>query len=81
MTQGAARNLLPPLPMPTDNAAMEAEPPKRRWYQFSLRTLLIVVTVIAVLFGLLRLANKVIDDGHNAWLRANGLKDYRELKK
>jgi hypothetical protein len=38
-----------------DNAAMEAEPPKanppkrkRRWFQFSLRTVLIVVTLLAV---------------------------------
>jgi hypothetical protein len=38
-----------------DNAAMEIEPSnadppkcKRRWFQFSLRTLLITVTVLAV---------------------------------
>ena len=41
-----------------DNAAMQTEPPKaeppkrkRRWFQFSLRTLLIVVAVLAVLCG------------------------------
>jgi hypothetical protein len=41
--------------MPADNAAMEADPPKadppkrkRRWFQFSLRTLMIVVTLLAV---------------------------------
>src|SRR6516225_1917245 len=40
------------------NAAMEAEPPKaelpkrkRRWFQFSLRTLMIGVTLCACLFG------------------------------
>jgi hypothetical protein len=44
-----------PLPAASDNAAMQTEPPKpdppkrkRRWYQFSLRTLLIVVTLLAV---------------------------------
>jgi hypothetical protein len=42
-------------PAPADNAAMEAEPSKaeppkrkRRWFQFSLRTLMIVVTLLAV---------------------------------
>jgi hypothetical protein len=46
---------LPPLPAPADNAAMEAEQPKtappilrRRWYQFSLRTVLIFTVVVAV---------------------------------
>src|SRR4029077_10177857 len=46
---------LPPLPAVGDNEAMEAEPPKsepikrkRRWYQFSLRTLLIVVVIVAI---------------------------------
>jgi hypothetical protein len=43
------------LPAPADNAAMEAEPPKaeppkrkRRWFQFSLRTLFVVTAVVAV---------------------------------
>ncbi len=51
-------SLLPPLPAPADNAAMEAEPPnadppkrKRRWFQFSLRTLLIGVTIFSVSCG------------------------------
>jgi hypothetical protein len=42
-------------PVENDNAAMESEPPtveppkrKRRWFQFSLRTLLVVVALIAV---------------------------------
>jgi hypothetical protein len=41
-----------------DNSAMEAEPPKadlpkrkRRWYQFSLRTLLILVTIVCIVGG------------------------------
>jgi hypothetical protein len=41
--------------MPKDNVAMEAEPRnaasptrKRRWFQFSLRTLFVVVTLLAV---------------------------------
>ena len=48
--------LLPPLPQPADNAAMEVEPTKaepakrkRRWFQFSLRSLLIGVTLLAIL--------------------------------
>jgi hypothetical protein len=38
------------LPALGDNAAMEAEPPKRkrRWFQFSLRTLFVVVATLAV---------------------------------
>jgi Leucine-rich repeat (LRR) protein len=41
-------------PTPTDNAAMEAEPlitkpkRKRRWHQFSLRTLLILTLILAI---------------------------------
>jgi hypothetical protein len=53
-TTGAEHHLLR-LPAVGDNAAMEAEPlkteppkRKRRWYQFSLRTLMIVVTLLAV---------------------------------
>ncbi len=41
-------------PVAADNAAMEAEPNrKRRWFQFSLRTLLIGVTSLAALCALL----------------------------
>jgi len=49
---------LPPVVATADNAAMEDEPSsstppkrKRRWYQFSLRTLLIEIVVLAVGFG------------------------------
>jgi uncharacterized membrane protein YcjF (UPF0283 family) len=49
---------LSPLHAPADNAAMQTEPPKadapkrkHRWFQFSLRTLMIVVTQLAVLCG------------------------------
>jgi hypothetical protein len=39
-------------PVERDNAAMETEPKrKRRWFQFSLRSLLIGVTLLAVLLG------------------------------
>jgi hypothetical protein len=47
------------LPAVRDNAAMQtepikAEPPtrKRRWFQFSLRTLMIFTTIVAVYLGL-----------------------------
>jgi hypothetical protein len=43
------QNRLPKLPAVGDNGAMEAEPKrKRRWFQFSLRTLLIVVVIVAI---------------------------------
>ena len=48
------QNPLPRLPAGWDNATMQTEPPKaispkrkRRWFQFSLRTLMIVVTLLA----------------------------------
>ncbi len=53
----AARYRLPALPTVANNGAMEAEPPKaespqkRRWYQFRLRTLMIGVTLLAVVCG------------------------------
>ncbi len=47
---------MPLLPAPADNAAMEAEPinaeppkRKRRWFQFSLCSLLIGITLLAIL--------------------------------
>jgi hypothetical protein len=50
--------LLPPLLLRRDNAAMNAEPLnspppkcKRRWYQFSLRTLIVAVTLLAIAAG------------------------------
>jgi hypothetical protein len=52
---GVEPTVLPPLPAPADNAAMEleptkADPPKRkgRWFQFSLRTLLIFTLICAI---------------------------------
>jgi hypothetical protein len=52
---GPVENPLFRLPAVGDNAGMEAEPPKadppkrkRRWFQFSLRTLMILVTLLAV---------------------------------
>jgi hypothetical protein len=43
---------LPPLPAPADNAAMESESNRKRRFQFSLRTLLIIVAVAAGLFAI-----------------------------
>jgi hypothetical protein len=57
-TPSVASNLLPPLPAPADNAAMESEPTKadppkrkRRWFQFSLRSLMIGVTLFCLVVG------------------------------
>jgi hypothetical protein len=55
------------LPAPADNTAMEAEPPKlespkrkRRWFQFSLRTLIIVVTLLALPLGYVGWQAKIV---------------------
>jgi hypothetical protein len=41
-----------PLPRPgLDNGGMSNAPPKRRWYQFSLLTLLVMMTVATLAFG------------------------------
>jgi hypothetical protein len=58
----AAPILLPLRLVPTDNAAVEAVPPKRRWYQFSLRTLMIVVTLLAVLCAYVGWQAKIVRD-------------------
>ena len=62
-----ARNPLLRLPAVGDNAAMEAEPPKadppkrkRRWFQFSLRTLMIVVTMFCVISGYVAWHKKIV---------------------
>jgi hypothetical protein len=58
--------LLPP-PAVGDNAAMQTKPPKaeppkrtRRWFQFSLRTLMIVVTLLAVPMGYVGWQAKIV---------------------
>jgi hypothetical protein len=72
---------LPLLPAPADNVAMEAErtkaePPKRkrRWYQFSLRTLMIFTAIIAVGFGWLvsKIAKKRHEQALVAGIREHG---------
>jgi hypothetical protein len=52
---------LPRLLAGGDNAAMQTEPPKakppkhnRRWFQFSLQTLMIVVTAVCIVGGVSR---------------------------
>jgi hypothetical protein len=55
-------------PVENDNAAMDAEPKrKRRWFQFSLRTLLIGVTLLAVACGY------VAKEAKTAWQRQSFL--------
>jgi hypothetical protein len=51
-----------------DNGAMEAEPPKRkrRWFQFSLRTLMIVVTLLAVACAYVGWQEKIVRE-RQAW--------------
>jgi hypothetical protein len=63
----AAENHLLRLPAVGDNAAMEAETPKadppkrkRRWFQFSLRTLMIVVTLLAIPCGYVGWQAKIV---------------------
>jgi hypothetical protein len=55
------------LPVVADHAAMETEPPKadppkrkRRWFQFSLRTLMIVVTLLAIPCGYVGWQAKIV---------------------
>jgi hypothetical protein len=58
---------LPRLPAVGDNSAMQPEPPKadppkrkRRWFQFSLRTLMIVVALLAVPMGYVGWQAKIV---------------------
>jgi hypothetical protein len=62
------------LSAPADNAAMQAEPPKadppkrkRRWFQFSLRTLMIVVAVVAAVCSVLADRQYLIHERNAAW--------------
>jgi hypothetical protein len=63
-------------PVAADNAEMEAEPikaepqkPKRRWFQFRLRTLMLAATVAAVICA-------VCLPSLRAWLRAHTYVDF-----
>jgi type VI protein secretion system component VasK len=65
------------LPAVGDNAAMEAEPPvaaepkrKRRWFQFSLRTLMIAVTLLAVACWVVADRARLIRERDEALLQA-----------
>jgi hypothetical protein len=50
---------------------MEAEPPKRkrRWFQFSLRSLMIQATVLAAACGYLAHETKLVVDKRKDWLK------------
>jgi hypothetical protein len=57
------------LPAASDNAAMQTEPlksdppkRKRRWFQFSLRTLMIVVTLLALPLGYVGWQARIVRD-------------------
>ncbi len=61
---------MPPLPAVGDNGAMEAEPPtvdppkrRRRWFQFSLRTLLSLVTLLAAACAYFGWQERIAKDG------------------
>ncbi len=65
----SAQHRLPPPPAPADNAAMDADPPisdppkrKRRWYQFSLRTLLIGVSLLAAICGYVKRQYEIVQE-------------------
>jgi hypothetical protein len=61
---------------------MDTEPPKRkrRWYQFSLRTLMIAVTLLAVPCAYVGWQAKVVSERKNAIRRfANGVQSADEM--
>jgi hypothetical protein len=67
------------LPAAADNAAMQTEPSKadppkrkRRWFQFSLRTLLIVVTVLAVVCAYVGWQAKIVREREAMLIRLHG---------
>jgi hypothetical protein len=75
------RNPLLRLPAVGDNAAMQADPPKtgspkrkRRWYQFSLRSLLIFTLVCAL--GAAWLGRKMERKEHELESRRDGRSAY-----
>ncbi len=60
MLRPVQRNPLLRLPAAGDNAVMEIEPitaeppkPKRRWFQFSLRAVMILIVVLVVALGII----------------------------
>jgi hypothetical protein len=66
---GAIRNILLRLLVAADNAAMPTEPSKadppnhrRRWFQFSLRTLMIGVTMLAIPLGYVSWQAKIVSE-------------------
>jgi hypothetical protein len=67
---------LPPLPAPADNQAMEADPPKRkrRWFQFSLRSLMIFTMVVAIACGWVGWQAKIVRDRKSELNRAVNLR-------
>jgi hypothetical protein len=67
MLTAGCQNRLLRLPAVTDNSAMQTEPPKaeppkrkRRWFQFSLRWLMIAVTLLAVPLGYVGWQAKIV---------------------
>ncbi len=65
---------------PHDNGAMEAKP-KRRWYQFSLRTLLIAVTMLAIVSWTILSQLRLIEERDEARIDAENQKRLAENQK
>jgi len=53
---------------------MPTDPPRRRWFCFSLRTLFLIVTILGVFLGWLGVQTKWIRDRHEAlkWAESYG---------
>jgi hypothetical protein len=68
-----------PLPAAGDNAAMQTEPkPKRRWHEFSMRSLMIAVTLLCVVFFYVGTQAKIVSERRELlnWITQSGGKVY-----
>jgi hypothetical protein len=81
VARGRIFAVLPRLPEVGDNAAMQTEPPnaappkrKRRWYQFTLRSLMIVVTATAAACAWVAHEGRVVQERRalRQWIEEGG---------